>query len=115
LRAVEQLVPEEERRPERAARVARRGLDPDVSKGPSRRILPLPTQLSATPPARHRFFAARQLRARGARMRSITSSVTFWIDAARSISRCGELRLGRARRAAEERVELRLSSSGRRQ
>ena len=29
------------------------------SKGPSRRIRPLPTQLSATPPARHRFAQSR--------------------------------------------------------
>ncbi len=44
------------------------------------------TQFSATPPARHRFFSpvsACSVRA----SRSTTSSVTFWIEAAMSISR----------------------------
>ena len=57
-----------------------------LSNGPSRRIRPLPTQLSATPPARQRLripVSACTWRA----ARSIASSVTAWIDAAMSISR----------------------------
>ncbi len=56
------------------------------SNGPSRRMRPLPTQLSATPPARQRFFIpvwACTWRA----ARIMISSVTTWIEAARSISR----------------------------
>ena len=60
------LVPDEQRGPERPAGVARGGLNPDFSKGPSRRIRPLPTQFSATPPARHRFSLAGLAHARGA-------------------------------------------------
>ena len=55
------------------------------SKMPSRRILPFATQLSATPPAMQSFdmpVASRTWRA----MRSTISSVTTWIDAARSMS-----------------------------
>jgi hypothetical protein len=51
-RLVEELVPGEERRAERSARVARRRLDPDLLEGPLAQDAPLATQLSATPPAR---------------------------------------------------------------
>ena len=75
-----------ERRAERAAGVAGRRLDPDPSNLPSRSTLPFATQLSATPPARQRFSAP--VSAASERVsRSTTSSVTAWIDAARSISR----------------------------
>ena len=75
------------------------------SKRPSRRILPLATQLSATPPARQRFSLAGLARERRASSRSMTSSVTAWIEAARSMSRWVSSVLGLARRAAEQRVE----------
>ena len=45
------------------------------------------TQLSATPPARHRFFSP-ESRAMARASLSTTSSVITWIEAARSISRC---------------------------
>src|SRR5437868_2982621 len=57
------------------------------SNGPSRSIRPLPTQLSATPPARHRFFSPVSLCACRA-IRSIASSQTSWTERAKSISRC---------------------------
>ncbi len=53
---------------------------------PSRAINPFETQLSATPPARHRFdspVSARSVRASF----STISSVTCWIDAATSMVR----------------------------
>jgi hypothetical protein len=81
-------VPGEQRRAERAAGIARRRLDPDPLERPFAQEPPLATQLSATPPARHRFFSRSPSRGRAAPIFSITSSVTFWIDAARSISRC---------------------------
>ena len=55
-RLFEKLMPDEERRPQRAAGVARGRLDPEVFEGPSRSSRPLATQLSATPPARTRCF-----------------------------------------------------------
>ena len=64
----------------------------------------MPTQLSATPPARQRFFMPVSLCTWRA-MRSMISSVTTCTDAARSISRCVSRRLGLARRAAEQLVE----------
>ena len=77
------------------------------SKRPSRRIRPLATQFSATPPARQRFFMpVCRCTCRG--QRSMTSSVTAWIEAARSMSRCGRAATPAARRAAEEPVELRV-------
>ncbi len=45
-----------ERDAQRAAGVSGRRLNPDPSNGPSRRMRPLATQLSATPPARQRCF-----------------------------------------------------------
>src|ERR1700747_2431840 len=54
---------------------------------PSRNTLPLATQLSATPPARHRF-ASPVSSARLRVSRSTASSITAWIDAARSMWRC---------------------------
>ena len=75
------------------------------SNGPSRRIRPLPTQFRATPPASTRFFMP-VCRCTCRAVRSMTSSVTAWIEAARSISRCVEPALRLPRRAAEEPVEL---------
>ena len=49
--------------------------------------MPLATQLSATPPAKQRFFSPVFL-AISLAMRTIISSVTFCTDAAKSISRC---------------------------
>ena len=70
--------------------------------------MPLATQLSATPPARQRFFIS--VSAASARVRrSTTSSVTAWIDAARSIWRWVSSSSGFARGAAEQRVEARIS------
>ena len=102
---LEELVPDEQRHAQRAAGVAGRGLDPDVlerrpragsgrcrrSSAPRRR----PGRGSSFPVTRATWRA----------MRSMISSVTTWIDAARSISRCVDRRLAVARRAAEERVE----------
>jgi hypothetical protein len=51
---------------------------------PSRRILPLATQLSATPPARHSRRCPVSARTERA-SRSTTSSVTAWIEAAMSM------------------------------
>ncbi len=54
------------------------------SNGPSRRSLPLATQLSATPPAMQRFFMP--VCSWMCRPIFITmSSVTFWIEAAMSM------------------------------
>ena len=50
----------------------------------SRSSLPLATQFSATPPARQRFFAPVSFFTERA-SRSTISSVTAWIDAARSM------------------------------
>ena len=57
------------------------------SNGPSRRIFPFPTQFSATPPAMHRLGSPVSACAVFAIL-SMMSSVTAWIEAARSISRC---------------------------
>ena len=51
---LEIAMPQAQRHAERAARVAGRRLNPDLLERPSRRMRPLPTQFSATPPARHR-------------------------------------------------------------
>ncbi len=66
----------------------------------------MPTQLSATPPARHRSRMPVS-RCANAVIFSITSSVISWIDRARSISRCVSVDLGLPRRAAEQRLDLR--------
>ena len=73
--------------------------------GPSRRMRPLPTQFRATPPASTRFFMP-VCRWTCRAVRSMTSSVTAWIEAARSISRCVSRLSGLPRRPAEEPVEL---------
>ena len=104
-----------ERRAERAAGVARGGLDPDVVEGPSRRSLPLATQLSATPPARQRFFLPVICAGVAGHAAASISSVTTWIERREVHLALRERRLRLARRAAEELVEpRRWSSSGRR-
>ena len=78
----------DERRTQRAAGVAGRRLHPDLCRtAPSRRTLPLATQLSATPPARQRLRMPVSLRSERVR-RSTISSVTACIDAARSMWCC---------------------------
>ena len=74
------------------------------SNGPSRSRRPLPTQFSATPPARQRFSSPVS-RWRCRAMRSMISSVTFWTDAARSISRCVSLLSGFRGGTAEQTIE----------
>ena len=83
-RVSQQLVPDEKGHAQRPARIACRRLHQMFSNGPSRRIFPFPTQLRPRP------GHAQVLRpgARAAPSRSIASSVTTWIDAAMSISRC---------------------------
>ena len=96
-----------ERRAQRAAGITRRRLNPDPAKAASRSTLPLATQLSATPPARHRFsipVSSARLRVR----RSTTSSSTAWMEAAMSMCLCVEPAFGIARGAAEQRVEARI-------
>ena len=72
-----------------AAGIARRRLDPDPSRRRRRAsTLPLATQLSATPPAQAQILRNRRSPPRATRVRRSTiSSVTAWIEAARSISR----------------------------
>ena len=86
-RLAEVAVPDRERGADGAARVARRGLDPEVVEDPSPRSRPFATQFSATPPARQRYRAPVVFFACRAIFRTI-SSVTSWIERARSISRC---------------------------
>ena len=85
-----------------------------VSNGPSRRSRPLATQLSATPPARHRFFMP--VVACAWRARRSIDLFGHLLHRRRQIHLAlRERRLGRARRPAEQRVErARSSSSGRR-
>ena len=76
------------------------------SNGPSRRMRPLPTQLSATPPARHRCLHAGHARARDG---PPCSMIVFGdlLDRRREVHLAlGDRRLRRARRTAEQRVEL---------
>jgi hypothetical protein len=74
----------DERGAQCAARVAGGRLDQIRSKQPSRRTLPFATQFSATPPARHRFLMPVSLRSDRVSA-STTSSVTAWMEAARSM------------------------------
>ena len=74
------------------------------SNAPSRSTLPLATQLSATPPARHKFFAPvflARLRVR----RSTASSSTAWMEAATSMWNAGKQFVRGTHRLAEQRGE----------
>ncbi len=80
-----------------------------LSNGPSRSSLPLATQLSATPPA-STALRSPVVRAAWRAMRITISSVTTWIDAARSSSRwvisdSGE-RGGPSKRSANRRLVI---------
>jgi hypothetical protein len=86
-RLAEHRVVGEQRGAERAAGVARGGLHPQVLERPSRTIRPFATQLSATPPAMHRFFMPVR-RCRSRTIASTISSVTFWMLAAMSQWNC---------------------------
>ena len=104
-RLVEQLVPNEERDAKRAARIAGGRLDPEILEGPSRRIRPLATQLSATPPARQRFF--RPVSRVHVPRHPQHDFLDDDLDRGGKIHiALGEQRLGSTRRAAEEPVEL---------
>ena len=99
-------------RPAGARRAARRRRAPPASpaagwiqrlrNGPSRRIRPLPTQFSATPPARQRLLAARLAVERAGQAEH--HLLGDLLDRARQVHLpLGQLRLRLARRAAEQR------------
>src|SRR3982074_739202 len=74
------------------------GWSPSRSADFLRSSLPLATQFSATPPARQRFVSFVCFLMDSASL-STTSSVTAWIEAARSISRRSSRSSGRRRAA----------------
>ena len=77
-------MPRRQRRAERTAGITGGGLNPDVFKNLLRKMIPFATQLSATPPARQRFFWPVTSRAWRAN-RTMISSVTNWIERATSM------------------------------
>ena len=102
-----------ERRTQRAAGIAGRRLDPDILERPVAQDLPLATQFSATPPARHRFcdrLCAARLRV----SRSIASSGTACIEAARSMWIGSSSYSGTRGGTPNSRSKRHSSSSGRR-
>ena len=84
---LEQLMPDEQRRAQRAAGVARGRLNPDVLERPLAQDAAVADAVERHAAGQAQVLHARSARARAARIRSMTSSVTAWIDAARSISR----------------------------
>ena len=95
-----------ERRAERAAGVAGRRLDPDVLERAVAQHLAVGDAVERHAAGQAQILHARSPRASARVSRSTTSSVTAWIEAARSMSRCVEQLLRLARRPAEQRVEL---------
>jgi hypothetical protein len=104
---LEELVPGEERRPEGPARVARRGLDPDLLEGSLAQHAAVGDAVERDAPGHRRGCAHPSACGCSARSCSTISSVTAWIEAAMSISRWVIAVSALARRAAEEVVHLR--------
>ena len=102
-----------ERRAERAAGVAGRRLDPDALEPAVAQHLAVGHAVERDAAGEAEVLAPVSVAIERV-SRSTTSSVTAWIEAARSMWRCVEQFLRLARRPAEQRIELaRWSSSGR--
>ena len=104
-RLLQELMPDEQGRAQRAAGVAGRGLDPEVVERPLAEQPAVGHAVERDAAGQDQVLHARSARGRRRPIRSTTSSVTAWMLAARSMCRCSSGDSGRAGRAAEEVVE----------
>ena len=95
------------RRAQRTAGVAGGRLDPDVLERAFAQDAAVGDAVQGHAAGQHEICASPFADARAGAMRSMISSVTAWIEAARSISRCVSFRFGLPRRSAEQAMKLR--------
>ena len=101
------LMPDQQRRAERAAGVAGRRLNPDLLERAFAQDPAVADAVERHAAGQDEVASTSVSACRWRAHFSITSSHTTWTDAARSISRCVTGDSGLARRPAEQRVELR--------